>query len=66
MDDLRDYCAACVADHGCARLDVLTAPDAIHWDGGGGLTAFYECDCGHTWRCSWSARGWLGTETGAA
>jgi hypothetical protein len=43
MDALLDYCAGCVRECGCDRMDTLTVPHMLHWDGGGRLVAYYEC-----------------------
>jgi hypothetical protein len=58
-DDLLDYCARCVRECGRSRMETLTTPDAIHWSGGGSITAYYECFRGHEWRCFWSAALWF-------
>ena len=46
MDDVLDYCAGCVRECGCSRVDPFTAPQMLHWDGGGGIVAYYECEYG--------------------
>lgn len=58
-DTLLDYCAGCERHCGCSRMDTLTNPHTIHWDGGRGIVAFYECPDGHVWRCWWDALRWL-------
>jgi hypothetical protein len=57
--DLPDFCQRCVADHGCGRVESITTPYLMHWDGGTAVRAYYECGCGHAWRCMWSAARWL-------
>ena len=53
---LRDYCASCVADCDCGRLDTLTEPFEVHWPGpGNSLIGRYECSGGHKWTCNWSS-----------
>lgn len=50
-----DFCRSCVEGCGCARLDTVTEPDEIAWDGPGtSVTATYECPSGHRWTCRWS------------
>lgn len=37
---------------GCPSCSTLTHPHDTCLDGGS-LLAFYECQCGHRWKCWW-------------
>ena len=45
-----DYCAYCVRERGCSRLETLTSP-RTHDQQGDGRVISYECAYGHNWRC---------------
>ena len=53
-DDVRlDYCAYCVRERGCGRLETVTSPHGQQDHGNGRITSSYECAYGHTWQLSW-------------
>ena len=50
-----DYCAPCLELDGRARMDTLTVPSAMRWDGQRTVTASYRCMHGHRWTATWNA-----------
>ncbi|MGV1005464.1 MAG: hypothetical protein ACOYEV_12025 [Candidatus Nanopelagicales bacterium] len=56
-DGPHDYCAACVHERGCGRMDAIAAPRALQSHGGGHVTAYYQCGYGHAWSCNFAEPG---------
>lgn len=52
---LLDYCGSCLELDGRARMDTLTVPESLRWDGQRTVVASYRCAHGHAWTATWNA-----------
>lgn len=58
---LSDSCSTCVDRHQRQRLDTLTDPERVRWEGGRAVVASYRCTRGHRWTTAWDLAHWLET-----